>query len=148
MSVLSWGKPKVEIGVSLAGAIALIFTPLPVIVDKTALLTTTKGAKVEAKGEGGEVIDTRVEKNAYSFACELFVKKGDAKPIEDVDGTIAGRYSVRLTPEDPTIAGWLMHNTSVSVEETWSSDQGQKLKYTFDGIKPAAGNILVPYTQV
>ena len=148
MSVLSWGKPKVEIGVSLLGAVAVTFTVMPVIVEKTALLTSSKGTKVEAKGEGGEVIDTRYEKNSYSFACEVFLKKGDTKPIVDIDGTIAARYSVRLTPEDTTIAGFIMHNTSVSVEETWSSDAGQKLKYTFDGIKPAVGNILVPFTSV
>ena len=148
MSVLAWGKPKVEIGVSLAGAVALVFVVLPVIVEKTAQLTTAKGAKTEAKGEGGEVVDSRTDKSAYSFACEIFVQKGASKPIEDVDGTITDRYSIRLTPEDATIAGWIIQNSSVSVEETWSSDKGGNWKYTFDGIKPAAGAILKPYTAV
>lgn len=147
MSVLSWGKPIVEIGPSTAGATPAVFTALPTIVENTALLTTTKGTKVEAKGEGGELIDSRNGKNMYSFSCELFVKKGDSKPIADIDGTIVARYGVRLTPEDDTTEGWLIDNASVSVEETWSSAKGKNWKYTFDGLKPATGNILRPYTK-
>ena len=147
MAILSWGKPKVEIGVSTAGATASSWTVLPEIVEKTAQLTTEKGAKVEAKGEGGELIDSRNEKNKYKFEAEIFVKKGDSKPIADVDGTITAKYSVRLTPEDDTLEGWLIDNSSVSVEETWSSDKGKNWKYTFDGLKPATGTILKAYTK-
>lgn len=147
MAILSWGKPKVEIGESVAGAVASTWTTLPEIVEKTALLTTEKGAKIEAPGEGGEIIDTRYSKNKYKFEAELFVKKGDTKPISDVDGTITKKYSVRLTPEDDTLEGWQIDNSSVSVEETWSSDKGKNWKYTFDGLKPATGTILKAYTK-
>lgn len=120
---------------------------MPVIVEKTAQLNTEKGAKSEALGEGGEVVDTRYQKNKYTFECELFVKKGDAKPIVDDDGLIVTNYAVRLTPEDNTLEGWLMESTAVSIVETWSSDIGKKWKYTFDGVKPANGNILKPYKK-
>lgn len=119
----------------------------PVIVEKTAQLNTEKGAKSEALGEGGEVVDTRYQKNKYSFECELFVKKGDAKPIVDNDGLIVTNFMARLTPEDNTLEGWLMETTAVSIVETWSSEIGKKWKYTFDGVKPANGNILKPYKK-
>ena len=150
MSILSWGKPKVEVVAHVAGVIpaAPVWIVFPVIVEKTATLATEKGAKSEALGEGGEVIDTRYQKNKYSFSAELFVKKGDSKPIPDSDGLITTNYAVRLTPEDDTLEGWLMEAAAVSVEETWSSEAGKKWKYNFDAVKPATGNILKPYTKV
>jgi len=149
MSILSWGKPKVEVVAHVAGVIPAVpvWIVFPVIVEKTATLATEKGAKSEALGEGGEVIDTRYQKNKYSFSAELFVKKGDSKPIPDSDGLITTNYAVRLTPEDETLEGWIMEAAAVSVEETWSSEAGKKWKYTFDGVKPATGNILKPYTK-
>lgn len=148
MAVITWGKPLVEIGVTADGATATTFTPLPDIKEDTAKLTTEKGAKQEAIAEGGERVDVRYKKNKYIFECELFQKRGDEKPIEDEDGIILGNYSVRLTPEDDTLQGWLMDKTSVSVEETWSSADGTLWKYTFEGIKPKTGKVLKPYTKV
>lgn len=119
----------------------------PEIVEKTAQLTTEKGTAQEATEEGGAVVDVRYNKNKYKFECELFVKKGDSKPIEDTDGVVAENYCLRLTPEDDTLEGFILENTSVSVEETWSSENGKRWKYTFQGLKPKTGNILKPYTK-
>lgn len=148
MAKLSWGKPKIETAPSTAGAPGTTFTEFPTIKEDTALLTTTKGTKLEAKGEGGEQVDVRYAKNSYVFECQVFVKKGDTRPIEDTDGQISGNHAVRLTPEDDTLEGFIMDNCAVSVEETWSSKEGKLLKYTFDGLKPATGKILKPYTKV
>jgi len=147
MAKVSWGKPIVEIAPSTSGAPGTVFTALPEIVENTALLTTTKGEKLEAKGEGGEVIDSKYKANSYMFECEVYVKKGDSKPIEDTDGVIVGDYTVRLTPEDDTQAGWIIAVARVSVEETWSSAIGKKWKYTFDALKPATGKMLDDYTK-
>ena len=76
--------------------------------------------------EGGDVVDTRRGKNKYVFELEIFVKKGDAKPIEDEDGVIVDNYAVRLTPEDEACKLW---------------------KYTFDAKKPETGKTLKPYTK-
>jgi hypothetical protein len=147
--ILSWGKPKVEIVLTPDGAVPAVpvWIEMKTIVEKTANLTTEKGEKVEAKGAGGELVDSKYGKNKYKFELELFVKKGDEKPVVDADGVIAGKYCCRLTPEDDTTEGWIMDNTTMTVEETWSEDIGKKWKYTFDGLKPAAGNILKPYTK-
>lgn len=136
-----------EIGTSVAGAAAIVFTEMKVIVEKTAVLSTAPGETMEAKGAGGELVDTKVGKNKYTFVCELFVKNGDSKPLEDDDGVVVDKYTVRLTPEDVLQEGFIMDNCSVKVEESWSEEIGKKWKYTFDGLVPAVGKILKPYTQ-
>lgn len=148
MSVLSWGKPTVEFGALGADEAApSAWDKMPIIVKDTAKLNTTKGSKTEAEGEGGELVDARYEKSKYAFECEVFVKKGDAKPIEDEDGVVNGHYALRLTPEDEATEGFILDKTQVSVEETWSSADGKRWKYTFDALLPKTGNILKPYTK-
>lgn len=147
MSVLAWGKPKVEFGLlGASDAAPSTWTEMTPIVQDSSKLTTTKGNKREATGEGGEVVDSAYEKNKYSFELEIFFKKGATKPISDTDGVVAGNYAVRLTPEDNTIEGFIMDKTVVSVEETWDAKTGKKLKYMFEGITPASGTVVKPYT--
>lgn len=149
MAVLSWGKPLLEIAPYVNGALPATPTwaALPESKENSTKLTTSKGAKKEAKAEGGETIDIRYSKNGYMFETEIFVKKGDDKPIEDVDGVIVDNYAFRLTPEDDTLEGYLLEKAVVHVEEIWSSDEGKIWKYSFDGLKPASGAILKPYTK-
>ena len=151
MSVLSWGKPKVEFTKSVNGEVPTEPTPawtaFPEIKEDTAKLTTTEGTKKEATEEGGDLVDTRKGKNKYSFELEIFVKKGDKKPIEDEDGVIVDNYAVRLTPEDEECEGFLIENATVSVTESWSSADGKLWKYTFDAKKPKTGKTLKPYTK-
>lgn len=151
MSVLSWGKPTVEFTKSVNGAPATepsaSWTAFPEIKEDTAKLTTTEGTKKEATEEGGDVVDTRRGKNKYVFELEIFVKKGDEKPIEDEDGVIVDNYAVRLTPEDEECEGFLIENATVSVTESWSSADGKLWKYTFDAKKPKTGKTLKPYTK-
>lgn len=151
MSVLSWGKPKIEVAPYVDGALPTepTWAAFPTIKENSTQLTTTKGTKQEAKSEGGDVVDVRYSKNSYSLSCEVFVKKGDTvKPIVDVDGVVATNYAVRLTPEDTTVEGFIIDKALVTVEETWNSSDGKLLKYTFDALKPATGNMLKSYTYV
>lgn len=96
---------------------------------------------------GRRCVDTRRGKNKYVFELEIFVKKGDEKPIEDEDGVIVDNYAVRLTPEDEACEGFLIENATVSVTESWSSADGKLWKYTFDAKKPETGKTLKPYTK-
>ncbi|MBQ2364707.1 MAG: hypothetical protein II288_03975 [Alistipes sp.] len=146
MSVLSWGKPKVEYAKSVNGAASTDWEEFPEIVEGTTQLETTEGALVEAPEEGGDIVDSRRPKNKYKFSFELYVKKGDKKPIEDEDGVIIDNYAVRLTPEDPECEGFLIDKANVSIVETFNSADGKRWRYTFDVIKPASGKMLKPYT--
>lgn len=118
---------------------------MPAIVSGTAKLDTQEGDKVEAKEEGGGIVDSRRDKSKFTFELEVYAKKGDTKPIEDNDGVILTNYAVRLTPEDDETEGFIMDKASVSCVETWSSADGKKWKYTFDGLSPKTGKILKPY---
>lgn len=147
MAILSWGKPTVEFTESVAGAPSTSWTEMPEIVEGTSTLETTEGELIEATQEGGAVVDSRRKANKYKFSVELFVKKGDKKPIDDVDGVIAKNYAVRVTPEDPECEGFIFDNSNVSVVETWNAADGKRWKYTFDAIKPASGALNKPYVK-
>lgn len=146
---LSWGKPKIEICAYVNDAMPA--SPVWIVVDTpvedSTKLTPTKGAKQEAKQEGGGVIAAKYAKNSYSVEFELYSKKGKAKPIVDNDGVVADHYAFRLTPEDDTLEGFIIDKASVQVEDTFSAKDGKKWKYTFDALEPATGNILKPYTK-
>lgn len=149
MAVLSWGKPTVEYTKSTGGepGAEATWDKMPEIVEGTAQLETTEGELVEATEEGGAVVDSRRKKNKYKFSFEVFVKKGDSKPIDDSDGVIADNYAVRMTPEDPECEGFIFENSNVSVVETWNAADGKRWKYTFDAIKPKTGDLNKPYTN-
>jgi len=145
--ILSWGKPLVEFAPCVDGAVGTEFSEMPTIKQDTAKLATTAGTKLEGKGEGGEVVDVKYEASSYSFTFDVFVKKGDEVPIADVDGVIEGNYSVRLTPEDDTLEGFIIDKSVVSVSVAWSAAEGKLLTYTFDALKPQTGTMVKAYTK-
>lgn len=141
MAVLSWGKPKVEFaktetttGLGPSGDTG--WTTFGEIKEDSASLDVTEGELIEATEEGGGVVDARRKANKYVFVLELFVKKGDSRPIPDTNGIIADNYAVRLTPEDAECEGFLLDKTNVTVSERWTAAEGKILRYTFDAIKP------------
>lgn len=141
MAVLSWGKPKVEFantdtatGLGPSGDTG--WTAFGEIKEDSASLDVTEGELIEATEEGGGVVDARRKANKYVFVLELFVKKGDTRPIPDKNGIIADNYAVRLTPEDSACEGFLLDKTNVTVSERWTAAEGKILRYTFDAIKP------------
>ena len=149
MSVLTWGKPKIEICAFVAGVMPVspVWTALPASKQDSTKLSTAKGSKTEMKEEGGGLIDVRFDKNGYTLETEILLQKGASKPISDVDGVVAENYAVRLTPEDDTLQGFIIDKASVQVEETWNAKDGTVLKYSFEALKPATGNLLKPYTK-
>ncbi|MBS9774943.1 MAG: hypothetical protein KGV59_07315 [Tenacibaculum sp.] len=146
MAILSWGKPKLEISKLDENGDATTWVIVDTPVENTTKMNVEKGERKEAKEEGGAAVDVRVGKNKYNLEFELYAKKGKSKPIEDEDGRITDNYAIRLTPEDETQKGFVMDNSSVSVEETWDSENGGKWKYSFQGLKPKTGKIVKPYT--
>ena len=138
---LSWGKPTIKIGkLGDGGKAPSSWIDIPTPVENSTKLTPTKGAKKEAKIEGGENEAVKYAANTYTFEFEIRAGKGRAKPVEDVDGVISGEYAVKLQPEDPTVEGIVMDRSTMSMEETFDTDNGKKWKYTFDVLKPATGN--------
>ena len=141
---LKWGKMTVEIAKienGVTGSFAQLMTP----VQGSFALNVESGDTLEAFIEGGERIAMRRDKNRYSFELELFVTNDWPKPIEDVDGLIGYEYAIRVTPEDPNLDGFIMERAAVSVSETFTSEEGHKVTYTFDALKPESGALLKPY---
>lgn len=146
MAILSWGKPKVEIGkLGANGAAPTDWIEVDTPVENTTKITPAKGDKKEAKEEGGDLVDVRYSKNNYTFEMELYAKKGKEKPVEDEDGLIEGEYAVRVTPEDSSLPGKIMDRVRMSCEDTFDSENGEKWKYTGDVLKPTSGNKVKPY---
>ncbi|EJW96425.1 hypothetical protein EVA_15468 [gut metagenome] len=108
--------------------------------ENSTKLTPTKGKKMEAKIEGGENEAVKYGANTYTLEFEIRIGKGRKKPIEDVDGVIDGEYALKLQPEDKTVEGLKIDRSSLSVEETYDTENGTKLKYTVDVLKPETGN--------
>lgn len=138
---LSWGKPVIKIGkLGDGGKAPTSWIDIPTPVENSTKLTPTKGAKKEAKIEGGENEAVKYAANTYTFEFELRAGKGRAKPVEDIDGIISGEYAVKLQPEDPTVEGIVIDRSVMSMEETFDTENGKKWKYTFDVLKPSTGN--------
>ena len=149
MSVLSWGKPKVEIGVLGALRVApTVWIALAPLVEDSSQYTGTPGTPLTAKGEGGVLVAQKPTASEYKFVCEVYASDLTNKPIADTNGVIGSNYAVRLGPENVTLPGFIFDESSVSVEETWSAKTGKKWKYTFTAVEPLTGDLSKPYTKV
>jgi hypothetical protein len=147
MAKLKWGKMKVEIAQIINGVIG-VFTEVSTPVKDSFTLNVEEGDKLEAFIEGGERIDVRKDANKYAFEFDAYIGQGMDKPIDDLDGIIPGEYAIRVTPEDDTLPGFLMERASVSVAESFTSQDGHKAKYTFEALKPVSGAMLKPYSNL
>lgn len=148
MSVLSWGKCKIQTTTSTNGAPASsgpwkdIDTPK----EDTTKVTPTAGSEKTATEEGGELVDVRYGKNTYKLEFDLFVKKGKDRPFEDNDGPISGEHAFRVIPEDDTCEGCQIDRAVVRCDESYSTADGKLLHYVARCLKPATGKTVKPYT--
>lgn len=147
MSVLSWGKPRIQKCASVAGVPDGNWVDLDTPKQDTTKLTTTEGQEVTANEEGGDVVDVRAGKNTYSLEFDQFVKKGVARDFEDEDGLVAGEFAIRLIPEDEATEGLLIERATIRVVENYSATDGKIRHVVVKAIKPAAGKTLKPYTH-
>lgn len=149
MAILSWGKGLLETTPSVNGAPESSATWKGIDTPKkdTLKLTPTAGEEVTAQEEGGDDVDNRVGANSFLLEFDLFVKKGKERPWDDNDGVITGNHAFRYTPEDEETEGFLIENSTVSVEESYSTAEGKLLHYKVKVLKPASGKKLKPYVK-
>lgn len=140
--VLSWGKPKIQIGElngtsGISGVTAWkdIATP----VENTTQLTTTEGEETEAKEEGGAVVDSKSAKSTYSLVFTLYKKKGEELPFDDADGVIPGNYAILLQPEDPECDGLIIEKATIKSAKEYTSADGIRVTYTCKALVPDGG---------
>lgn len=136
---ISWGKPKIW-AAELTDGTAGEWKEIPTPVENTTTLIPTKGNKKEAKIEGGENEAVKYNRNTYVLEFTIRLGKGREKPFEDEDGVIPGEYTIMVQPEDPTADGIRIDKCVVSLEDSYSVEEGIMLKYSADVLKPATGN--------
>lgn len=134
MAVIGWGKP--DIFIKDLEATSPKWEKMPIPVQDSTQLQTTKGDKQEAKVEGGDNEDVKYNKNTYALTFNIRAAKGRKRPVSDVDGVVAHRYAIAVRPEDPDVQGFCFEKATVSVEDTFTSQEGGVWAYTFDALKP------------
>ena len=140
--ILSWGKPKIEKASSVNGAPSGAYSALDTPKEDTTQLNTTAGDNVEAKEEGGDLVDVIYKKNTYTLEFDIFVKKGKPLPFNDVDGVVDGEFAIKVTPEDNTCVGILIERCTVRVETRYTSADGILQHVTCTPLKPANGTMV------
>ncbi len=137
---LGWGKPTLNIGKLVNSTTApATFKRIPALVEGSTKLTPSKGKKREAKTEGGEVEAVKYEANTYTLEYEIRKTEAKDMPVEDFDGLVSGEHAIQLIPEDVKALGFVIDRSVVSVEDTFDAENGAKLKFTHDVLKPLEG---------
>jgi hypothetical protein len=142
---LKWGKMAIQYALLPSDDTDLTWLNMLTPVQDSFAFNVEDGEKLEAFIEGGERVAVRRDNSKYSFEFDVHVGS-NAKPIADDDGIISGEYALRVIPENTSLPGFLMPRCSVSVQETFTSKEGHKVKYTFEALKPETGKMLEEYT--
>jgi hypothetical protein len=139
---LGWGKCNIYRKNSVSGAPASgDWSKLPTPRENTTQVTTAQGTDLEAKIEGGEIIDRLPGKNTYTLEWEEFVVKGENPSFSDNDGVVAGNYALKVVPdEDETCPGIQIDSSSIKAEIVYSTPDALRIKYSAPALKPATGN--------
>lgn len=138
MAVIGWGKPRIfkkRLDISDSK-----WEEVPIPMEDSTTLETTKGDKTEAKLEGGSNEDVKYGANTYALSYTIRVAKGKVMPFEQNDGYVEGEYAVALQPEDPQVPGIMIDKSVVSAEDGFSTTDGGTIVYTHDALKPTNGN--------
>lgn len=135
MSVLSTGKPKIEIAKLDKFDNIGEWVEIDVPKDGTTTLETAEGDSTEYLQEGGGKVDVDRKESNYTLTFDLFVKKGFIKPITDKNGVITDNYAVRLQPADPEAYGLIIYKCQVSCITSYSVADGMICQYKFEGLQ-------------
>lgn len=147
MSVIGWGKPKLETTPSVDGApeASATWKEIDTPKEDTTQLNPSAGNEVEATEEGGDLVDVRTGKNKSELVFDLFVKKGGKRPWDDNDGPVPGEHAIRLTPEDEECEGIQIDRCTIRCEESYTAADGKLLHYVCKVLKPKEGKMVKPY---
>lgn len=137
---LSWGKGTLLVG-SSTGAETLSYSAFPAIVEKSAVLTTNQGAVLEAREQGGGLIDMREADPTFVFTVEIYHQTGQALPLAAPSGKVASNQSVHFIPENVEAWGFKLPYCNVQVQNMWDEDKGSTVQYQFTALKPSSGEI-------
>ena len=141
-STVLMGKPKISIAKSVNGTPANDWHEIDTPVEGSTTLETSEGTDLNAREEGGEVIDRIAQASTYSLSFELFKKEGVAFPLIDNGGVVAGEYAIRV---ESGIAGrqaprFQIDRCSVKTSALYTVNDTLRKRFTFSALKPAIGD--------
>lgn len=143
MANIAWGKPRIfikDIDGEQTGQNAEKWIELPTPVEDSTELSAEKGDKLEAKIEGGENEDVKYKRSTYTLAFNIRKAKKRQAPFPSVDGVVDHHFAVLLQPEDPTVEGFYISSTTVSVDETFTAADGAMWQCQLECIKANKGD--------
>lgn len=128
---LAWGTPTIMVSKSVDGESDGQWKTIPIPKEGTTKLESK--VEKELKVEGGETIAARM---SGELSFELYLQSLEEAPFEDVDGYVAGKYAIKLLPENPEGIAIRIDAASIRVEKSWSADEGVIYKVTASTSKP------------
>lgn len=143
--VLPWGKYNVfvkDLDATSDNGYDWILLPTPK--EQSVAVNPTEGDKLEAKEEGGGIVDSRRSKSTYEVVYELFQKKGEAHPLaaKTVDGMVIGNYALAIQPaEDTAVQGIYVGKSTISASDNLSSQEGGSTTYTHSCVIPTNDSV-------
>ena len=138
MSNLSWGKPRIF--VKDLDDQSPSWKELNTPVQDSTELQTTKGDKMEAPIEGGENEDVKYKDSQFAVVYNIRKYKGRAVPIHNKNGVVSHHYAFALMPEDATNVGFYIERTAVTVDDTFTANDGAVWAIQHDAIAATSGN--------
>lgn len=138
---IGWGNPSIYY--MDLDAVTPVWKKMPNCVEDSVQLTPTRGDKLEARIEGGAPEAVKYQQSAYELAYAVRVaKERAAMPIEHVDGNVAHEYAIVVVPEDPTVPGFYIERSAVSVEDPFNANDGSNWTYHHDVLTPSSGKLV------
>lgn len=134
--VLSWGKPTISID-----GTALGYTP----VENSTQLTVTKGDKKEAPVEGGGIEAVKYKKSKSQLKFTIRRAAGRTFPLTISGGVCPGEHSVSLAPEESGAPGFTIARAIITVDETYTAEDGAMWEVTADPMEPTDGSEAVAW---
>ncbi len=138
MSNLAWGKPRIFVK-DLDDANA-DWKELNTPVQDSTELQPTKGDKMEAPIEGGEMEEVKYKDSTFAVVYNIRKYKNREVPIPNKNGVASHHYAFILQPEDPTNIGFYIEKTTVTVDDTFTPADGAIWAIQHDALAAASGN--------
>lgn len=137
--ILSWGKPKIFVrSLDTIGAIwRLLVTPK----EDTTNFEESEGDELEAKEEGGDVVDSMVKNGGATLTFDEFIKKGGKQQFAGKGSKIKDQYEVYVQPEDPEALGVYIPRVSGKQVTKMTAADGITQTITLKAIKDAGKDL-------
>ena len=135
MKTIGWGKP----GIYYRKTTDQYFQKTVNPVENSTALETTKGDKLEAKGEGGEVDAVRHKKSSYVLRYGIRVAAEVEQHIAHEDGVVIPEYVVVVVPENAAAPGIFIEHSEVTVDDSFAADEGGVVTYEHAVLTAASG---------